>query len=276
MTNCIKNDKNGVVYYTFPSLEKAGIVHGFSTRMGGVSKEHLASMNLSFSRGDNPDFVQENHSRFAKSVGYNKESLVFTDQVHDTIVQEVTKADCGKGILRESDLKGIDGLITSDPEVTLIAFFADCVPLYFYDKKNHAIGLSHSGWRGTVARMGEKTIQAMKKAFGTEPEDVVAVIGPSICQNCYEVSEDVAQSFVDEFGLKRKGELLVEKANGKYQLDLWRANEFVLLDAGMTPSQIEVSGMCTCCHPDVLFSHRASQGMRGNLAAVMTLGGCGE
>lgn len=172
-----------------------------------------------------------------------------------------------------SDIRGIDGLITCDPEVTLIAYFADCVPLYFYDKTHHAIGLSHSGWRGTVQRMGQKTIDAMAKAYGTRPEDLKVIIGPSICQSCYEVSEEVADAFVAEFGSNRKDQLLMDKGNGKYQLDLWRANELVFADAGLEPGQIETAGLCNCCHPDLLFSHRASHGKRGNMAAVLTLGG---
>lgn len=147
------------------------------------------------------------------------------------------------------------------------------MPLYFYDKTHRAIGLSHSGWRGTVQRMGQKTIDAMAKAYGTRPEDLKVIIGPSICQSCYEVSEEVADAFVAEFGSNRKDQLLMDKGNGKYQLDLWRANELVFADAGLEPGQIETAGLCTCCHPDLLFSHRASHGKRGNMAAVLTLGG---
>ena len=178
--NIKKKSKKGVTFLTFPILEEAGVRHGFSTRLGGVSLGELASMNLSFSRGDDPEKVMENHRRFAAAVEYSIENLVFSDQVHETEIRRVHSSDRGKGILRESDLKGVDGLITNDPDVVLITFFADCVPLFFYDAGHGAVGAVHSGWRGTVGRIGEKAVLAMKKEFGTEPDDLLAVIGPSI------------------------------------------------------------------------------------------------
>lgn len=266
-----RKEKNGVVYYTFPSLEKEGIVHGFSTRYGGVSKGIYASMNLSFQRGDEVEHVMENHRRFAEAVGYDKDRLVFSDQIHETTVRRVTEEDAGKGINCLSDIIGVDGLITDDKNVVLMTFFADCVPLFFYDRRNRAIGASHSGWRGTVGRMGAKTIEQMKLAFGSRPEDILCVIGPSICQDCYEVSAEVAEQFKAEFDEKYWAEILFQKSEEKYQLGLWRANEIVFSDAGVPPENIETSGFCTCCHPEELFSHRASHGKRGNLAGVITL-----
>ncbi len=270
--NIKKKSKKGVTFLTFPILEEAGVRHGFSTRLGGVSLGELASMNLSFSRGDDPEKVMENHRRFAAAVGYSIENLVFSDQVHETEIRRVHSSDRGKGILRESDLKGVDGLITNDPDVVLITFFADCVPLFFYDAGHGAVGAVHSGWRGTVGRIGEKAVLAMKKEFGTEPDDLLAVIGPSICRDCYEVSSDVAEAFHQEFGEEQCKEFLTGKSADKYLLDLWRANEIILQEVGIPSSRIQVSGLCTCCHPGLLFSHRASGGRRGNLAGVITPG----
>ena len=161
-------------------------------------------------------------------------------------------------------------MITNEPGVILSTFYADCVPLYFVDPVNKAIGLSHSGWRGTVGRMGQKTLEAMKEAFGTNPADVYAAIGPSICQDCYEISEDVAEHFYEEFQ-GHGDEILINKGNGKYQLDLWKTNEIVMLEAGILPEHLAVTNICTCCNETVLFSHRASQGKRGNLAAFLML-----
>lgn len=269
--NIRKNIRNNVTFLTFPIFEREGLRHGFSTRLGGVSQGALGSMNLSFSRGDDRTRVLENHRRFAAAVGYPVENLVFSDQVHDTVIRQVDATDCGKGIFRESDLKGVDGLITDDPAVVLITFFADCVPLFFYDRKKIAVGAVHSGWRGTVGRIGAKAVAAMREAFGSVPEDLLVVVGPSICQSCYEVSEDVAEAFRIEFG-EQGEELLLAEPGNKYRLDLWRANEIILREAGIPDSQIQVSGLCTCCHPDLLFSHRASGGKRGNLAGVITPG----
>ena len=269
-------NKGGVTYLTFPLFEQAGLKHGFSTRLGGVSKGDCAAMNLSFTRGDVVEDVMTNHRIFADAIGYEMENLVLSNQVHDTVIRRVDANDCGKGVTRESDITGVDGLITCDPRVVLMTFFADCVPLFFYDPVKKAVGASHSGWRGTVRRIGARTVEAMSREFGTSPQDLLAVIGPSICQSCYEVSGDVAKAFMGEFPKEQWTEILEEKAIQKYHLDLWRANENILKEAGIPQQQIQVSGLCTCCHPDLLFSHRATKGRRGNLSGVITLGGTHE
>lgn len=271
MENIIRNEKNGVSYLTFPSFERLGIMHACSTKSGGVSKGARASMNMSFSRGDVQEDVLTNHRLFAQAVGYNPEHLVLSDQIHKTVIRRVDKTDCGKGVIRESDLVGVDGLITNDKQVVLMIFFADCVPLFFYDSVKQAIGASHSGWRGTVMRMGARTVEAMQREFASAPEDIHAVIGPSICQDCYEVSEDVIEAFRKEFPREQWGTLWEEKENHKYQLNLWEANRILLEEAGIPKEQIEVSGYCTCCHADVLFSHRATNGRRGNLSGIISL-----
>ena len=150
---CNMKEKNGVAYVTFPKLSvyEKELVHGFSTRLGGVSEEHLASMNLSFTRGDDREKVMENHRRFARALGYDETRLVFSDQVHLTRFHKVTRADSGKGIVRESDIKEIDGLVTDEPGIPIITFYADCVPLFFFDPVKKVIAMAHSGWRGTVA-----------------------------------------------------------------------------------------------------------------------------
>lgn len=267
-----ENKKGAVTYLTFPLFEKAGIRHGFSTRLGGVSKGDCAAMNLSFTRGDDPEAVMKNHALFAEAVGYPVENLVLSNQVHDTVIRRVDASDCGKGVIKKSDIIGVDGLITNDIRVVLMTFFADCVPLFFYDPVEKAIGASHSGWRGTVRRIGAKTVERMKQEFGTKPENLLAVIGPSICRDCYEVSGDVAEAFRKDWKEEQCREILEEKPAHKYQLDLWKANEIILEEAGIPVTQIEVSGLCTCCHPALLFSHRVTGGRRGNLAGVITLG----
>lgn len=272
----IKRKKGDVTYLTFPLFEQVGLKHGFTTKLGGVSKGDCATMNLSFTRGDAVEDVMTNHRIFADTIGYEVENLVLSNQVHDTVIRRVDASDCGKGVTRESDILGVDGLITSDPQVVLMTFFADCVPLFFYDPVKKAIGASHSGWRGTVRRIGARTVEAMRQEFGTCSQDLLAVIGPSICQSCYEVSEDVAQEFKSEFRKEQWTEILQEKPDHKYQLDLWRANAIILKEAGIPEEQIQISGMCTCCHSDLLFSHRATNGHRGNLSGVITLGGAHE
>ncbi len=261
-----------VLYLTYPILEQTGMVkHGFSTRLGGVSKGHLGSMNLNFTRGDKEEAVRANYRRMAKALDVDEDSFVFSQQTHTTNVRTVTLEDQGKGLVTPLDYQDVDGLITNVPGLTLTTFYADCVPLFFVDPVHRAIGLSHSGWRGTVGKMGAVTLQRMTEEYGTNPADVVAAIGPSICQDCYEVSEDVIIEFQKAFSPKHYDQLFYKKENGKYQLNLWKANEIVLTEAGVPREQIAVTNVCTCCNGDVLFSHRASQGKRGNLAALLMI-----
>ena len=256
----------------FPALEETGIVsHLFSTRLGGVSKGIFASMNLSYTRGDEKAAVDENFNRIARAMGRKPEDFVCSDQTHTVTVRKVTEKDRGKGVVLPKDYTDVDGLITDVPGIVLSTFYADCVPLFIVDRVHFAIGLSHSGWRGTVSRMGQHTLLAMKEAFGTEASDVVVAVGPSICKDCYEVSRDVAVEFAGSFSQEILSSVLFEKGNGKYLLDLWEANRQIFLEAGVPEDNISVTDICTCCNPDYLFSHRASHGKRGNLGAFLSL-----
>lgn len=268
----IEKNNKGVTWLSFPALEESGLVaHAFSTRMGGVSKGHFSTMNFSFTRGDDPADVKENFRRMADALQVSMEKMVVTWQTHTTNVRTVSESDFGKGVLYDRDYRDIDGLITNIPGVTLVTFFADCVPLYFLDTKNKAIGLSHSGWRGTVNRMGNVTLKAMAQEFGTKPEDVIACVGPSICQDCYEVGPEVIEQFQTNFDKKYHEALFYEKPNGKFQLNLWEANRIVLREAGVPETQISITDICTYCNPDLLFSHRRSAEKRGNLCAFLSL-----
>lgn len=259
----------------YPALNNIeGISHCFSTRFGGVSEDIFTSMNLSFVRGDDENKVMENFKRLASAKGWNIEDMVFSDQTHTTNVRVMSSDDRGKGILRARDYADVDGMVTNEPGLILSTFYADCAPLYFVDPVHKAIGLSHSGWKGTVGRIGRVTIETMSREYGTNPEDLVCAIGPSICQDCYEISYDVAARFMDEFP-DNIDEILYEKApvlgERKFQLNLWRACEVVLMDAGVKPDNIHTTDICTCCNPELLFSHRASHGKRGNLGAFLCI-----
>lgn len=268
----IEKNNFGVTWLSFPALEETGIVkHAFSTRMGGVSEGPFATMNFSFTRGDDPEAVKENYRRMANALEVQMEKMVVTWQTHTTNVRKVSEADFGKGVIIERDYRDVDGLITNIPGVTLVTFFADCVPLYFVDTKHKAIGLSHSGWRGTVNRMGQETLLQMKESFDTDPSDVIACIGPSICQDCYEVGPEVIEQFRSEFEKRYHEKLFYEKPNGKFQLNLWEANRIVLEEAGVPAEQISVTDICTYCNPDLLYSHRRCADKRGNLCAFLCL-----
>lgn len=276
----------GAPYIQYIGLEETGIVHnGFSTRLGGVSCGMFSSMNFSSKLGDTDENVRKNFDIFLHENGF--ENPVMSDQTHTVNVMRVTADDIGKGIYRARDYSDIDGLITNERNITLVTSYADCVPLYFADTVHRAAGLSHSGWRGTVGRMGARTLEAMNREFGTRPQDVIAAIGPSICVNCYEVSADVAEHFCIEFGVEPSAypqeaaaremlthdtdTILYKKDNGKYMLNLWAANYTVLKSAGVPEANIAMPDICTCCNKELLFSHRGHNGKRGNLCAFLQL-----
>ena len=284
-------------YLTFPLLERTGIVkHLFSTRTGGVSRGIFESLNLSFNRGDDRECVLENYRRAGLVLGTSPEHMVLSRQTHTTNIRRVSKEDAGSGIVRPSGYENVDGLITDCPGLVLVTSFADCVPLYFVDVRRRVIGLAHSGWRGTADKMGQRMAEAMGREFGSRPEDLFAAVGPSICQDCYQVSSDVAERFEAAFGGMEEFEReldedgyrggvsgarrrLVEPTDEpeKYKMDLWRANLLVLRAAGIPLSQIAATDICTCHNPRYLFSHRASRGQRGNLGAFLMLkGGAGD
>jgi len=262
-------------FLTFSALSDIPFIkHGFTTRLGGVSEGYYESLNLSYSVGDEKEKVDENYIRICESLEIPYKDVVATHQVHKTNVRLIKEEDKGKGLYLPRDYDEIDGLITNEKRIPLATFYADCVPLYFIDTRKKAIGLSHSGWRGTVGRMGLKTVEAMQKTFGSDPDDITALIGPSICRDCYEISEEVAEEFIKEFSKELSDdykEILTKNPAGKYQLDLWEANRIVLKSAGLKDSNIHVSGFCTCCHSDLLYSHRASKGKRGTLAAFLMI-----
>ncbi len=264
--------KGEVVWLSYPELDQMDwLINGFSTRLGGVSEGIYSSMNLSFTRGDDPSAVMENYQRISSALGFRPEDIVTSDQTHTTNLMVVDEQNCGSGITRQRDFSEVDGMMTNVPGVVLATFYADCVPLYFVDPVHKAIALSHSGWRGTVGRMGRETIQRMHTEYGTKAEDLITAIGPSICQDCYEVSEDVIDAFRAEFSSELHDKLFYPTIPGKYQLNLWEANRQILLEAGVKKEQIHLPGLCTCCNPEVLFSHRASKGKRGNLAAFLSI-----
>ena len=264
--------KNDLEYIQFPKLSACGAVrHIFSTRNGGVSTGDCATMNLSFNRDDNRENVLENYRILCSAVGIDVSHLVLSHQTHTNNVKIVGIEHCGTGITKPS-FTDIDGLITNTSGVALVTQYADCTPLLFCDPVKKVIATSHSGWRGTVKGMGIKTVEAMTREYGTNPKDIVAVVGPSLCKECYEVSKDV----VDEFHKAYNSKFDVRKiyditSEEKRQLDLWEANKQILMLAGIKEENIVISNVCTSCNEELLYSHRKTGGKRGNLVAVMEL-----
>ena len=265
---CTKHEVPLIRFHAFDDYEEVNAF--FSTRFGGESTGYLSSLNLGFERGDSLETVERNYQRICKSAGIHAGNLVLSDQVHDTKVRYVTKEDsCMEQIKKK--LKGIDGLVTDQREICLATSYADCVPLYFVDPIKKVIGLSHSGWRGTVGKIGKETVRVMKEHFGCDPADILAAVGPSICQDCYEVSGDVIEKFKEAFDEKDWDNLFYRKNNGKYQLDLWKANESVFRESGICKEHIAVTNVCTHCNSKILYSHRETGDKRGNLCAFLAL-----
>jgi YfiH family protein len=185
----------------------------------------------------------------------------------------VSEKDRGKGPFIDRDYTDIDGLITNVPGIILGTFHADCPPIYFVDPVNKAIGLSHSGWKGTKGNIAGATLKKMQENYGTSASDCICAIGPSICGDCYEIGQDVAEQFAEAFTeeeLKENG-ILVPYPNGKYRLFLWNAIKLCLMKAGVKEENIIVTDICTRCNPELLFSHRIHGEKRGNLCAFLEI-----
>lgn len=265
------NNVNSVPYLTYNSLSEIDFInHAFSTRLGGVSTDEFTSMNLAFNRGDSPENVTENYKRFCKSAGFDYESLTASSQDHHTFVRAVTKENVGVGIYKPKDIESVDALITNEPGVTLVTYYADCTPLFFVDTKQKAIGLAHAGWRGTVGRIGDNVVKKMQSLYGSDPSDIKAAIGPAISVCCYEVDKPCADNFLalDELDSTK---FVFPKGNGKFMIDLLETNRQILVHAGVKNENITVSDVCTNCNNELLWSHRATKGHRGTMSAFMCI-----
>ena len=258
---------------TFAAWEDLpGIRHCFTTRAGGVSEGYLSSLNFRRGLYDPDENINENFRRTARFFDVAPDRIVCAQQTHTANVRIVTEADAGKGVTRDRDYTDVDGLITDVPGLVLYTSHADCVPIYFYDPERRVIALAHSGWKGTVARIGQVTIRKMTDIYGCRPEDIYAAIGPSICADCYEVSEDVADAIRTCFNSHTIPRILARgQRPGKYQLDLWRACERILLESGIRQDHLTVTNLCTCENSESLFSHRATNGKRGNQGAFLMM-----
>lgn len=259
------NKKGDFEYYTISSFEETGLVrHGFTTRRGGVSTGCYESMNLRFNCDDSRENVLENFRLAAEGLGMEPERLVLSKQVHEDVIHTVTDDDIGNGVARENAFTSVDALITDKKNIPIVTLFADCVPLFFLDKRLGVIALAHSGWKGTVKRIGQKTVRRMKEDYGSKAEDIIAAIGPSIQECHFEVGNDVAEIFINEFGAGT-----AVKYGERYHVNMQRAIRLQLEEEGV--ANIDDCGICTYCSSGLLFSHRKTSGRRGNMGAFMEL-----
>ncbi|HEY3405919.1 MAG TPA: peptidoglycan editing factor PgeF [Ohtaekwangia sp.] len=248
----------GLNLWQFGNLSSQHIRHFVSERSSPVRGKEFT---LSFSSSPDRSEIQHNRNLLASAMGVMDDRLFFPSQVHKTRIVHVTP-ETGKEMLQETD-----ALITAEREVCIAVMSADCVPILLYDQKNHVAGAVHSGWRGTVAKILEKTLHEMKVAFGTQGKDLIAGIGPSVSQDSYEVGEEVVQEVRQAFG--KDNTLMIMQPDNKAKLDLWRANRQQLMEFGVPESQIEIANLCTVKNNNHFFSAR--KGDAGRFAAGIVL-----
>lgn len=254
---------------TFLRVEGLEAIHGFSTRLGGVSPAPFDTLNLGLSQGDDPARVRENYRRFCTAIGADVDRLVCSRQVHGDVIRVVAAADAGKGVDRERDYE-VDGLVTNVPGLPLAIHTADCIPVLFYDPIHQAVGACHAGWRGTALAIAAKTVAKMAQVYDTNPADLRCAIGAGISRCCFETRADVPDAMREALGIAADP-FIDDHGDGRFHADLKGINRYWLTEAGVPADQIAVSDECTVCLTDKFFSHRRSGSARGAMAAVIQL-----
>lgn len=272
---CTLKNNEGAAYISFAPLERfKWLIQGFSTRLGGVSAGYLASLNLGFERGDDTACVDRNWELLGEAAGFDVDKLSFPNQWHTNNVSIAGSNTWARGSHPDKEGESIDGQITNVPGTVLVTYGADCTPVMLIDDSHKAIGQCHCGWKGTLNGISQVTIDMMGEQYGTIPSELVAVIGPSISRDRYEVEIDVAGPFIEKY------EIVVNEASqivktgakqGKYMLDLWEANRQNLVAVGVKTENIYVSGLCTYCESELMYSHRREGNRRGVMAAFMSI-----
>ena len=272
----IQREVNGVVFLASPLLSGDGVRHGFSTRLGGVSQGHLASMNLRFEsdildpENRDPEIgrVRTNYRLLCEALGMDRERVVLSRQVHQDTVRVVTEADAGKGLSRPRDYDGADGLVTDVPGLPLFVFSADCITVLLHDPVRRAVGAVHAGWRGTALGIVKKAVETMTAAYGTDPGDLRAAIGPGIGPCCFETHGDVPEALLAGMGEEARPFIAPHGAE-KFRVDLKGVNRRWLELAGV--ERIEVCDLCTACRGDLFWSHRRLGSRRGVQVSAIAL-----
>ena len=255
---------NTVGTMQYLTAEEIPVPHCFTTRLGGVSTGHLASLNIGVHRGDAVQNVAENYRRLGALLGFSPEDVVAPHQIHSDLVLQVNDDHRGN-LLTEGASADCDGLITNTPGIALVVFTADCTPILFHDPVTGAIGAAHAGWRGTAAGIAARTVEAMQNAFGSRPEDIRAAIGPHIGACCFETDRDVPEAMVAALGDAASPH--IRPVGDKYFVDLTAMNCLFLERAGVT--HVETTPLCTACRQDLFWSHRRVGNTRGSQGAVI-------
>jgi len=266
----IEIKKDNFVYYQFENFNNyKSIKHFITTRTGGVSNKPYNSLNLGLKTKDNKDMVKKNYKILADAIGIGIENFVIQYQCHSMNIKVVDETYKCKDILKiENKLIDNDAMITNKKNVCLLVFGADCVPVILYDTVKNAIGVCHAGWKGTINKIVNKTIEKMRIEYNSDAENIIAGIGPSIGPCCYEIKDDVINEIQKVYSFNNN--ILINNKHNTY-LDLWKANKVNLLEAGVKENNISVSELCTYCKHDLFFSHRHSKGITGRFASGIML-----
>ncbi|MGI6453945.1 MAG: peptidoglycan editing factor PgeF [Syntrophomonadaceae bacterium] len=262
-------EKEGIPYIYLPQWEAEGVNVGFSTRWGGVSAPPYSSMNLGLHVGDRKEDVMENRRRWTAVFDGKISDMVCCEQVHGRQIGIVKRTDRGRGAYElESVLPGLDGMICNEAGMLLAAFFADCLPIYFFDPHKRVIGIAHAGWKGTLGRIAASTVTAMEKAFASKPQNIWVFLGPGIKACCFVIQDDLVEKVYDEL---REIDGIISNKNGRLTWDLRLTNRRILLSSGIREKNIIDCDLCTSCHLDKFFSYRNEQSITGRMCAIIGL-----
>ncbi|MDP5273166.1 peptidoglycan editing factor PgeF [Chengkuizengella axinellae] len=264
-----EDNKPTLLYLSKWNEEYRHLSVGFTTRLGGMSHGDFTSLNCALHVNDNKDDVVVNRKLVAETIGFSYDSVTCANQVHGDQVGVITNSEIGKGRFSHEDaINSKDALITNEPNVCLISFYADCVPLYLFDPVHSVVGLAHAGWKGTYLEIAEKTIKKMTEIYESKPEHILAAIGPSIGGCCYEVDDHVFKRFENKYNDHYS---MHQKEDGKYMLDLKEINRQILIKAGISSTHISTSKYCTGCNTDLFYSHRIEKGSTGRMMSWIGL-----
>lgn len=277
--NLNKNDSsiglnyyNDFPYFSFDKLDKYNKVkHIFTTRLGGHSDGIFKSLNFAFNTGDNKEKVFKNFNEVSNVFNTQINNFYHAYQNHTSNVKIVLDEDRGKGVVKDRDDGEYDAFITNCKSLVLYVTVADCVPIYLYDNAKNVIAIVHAGWRGTCNNIVRNTINKMKEHFNTSAKDIIACIGPSICSDCYEVSDDVFIDFSKNYNEDYLQKIFIKNDNNRYNLNLWEANKLNLINEGVLIDNIDITNVCTYNNPDLFFSHRRLGNKRGNMGAFIMI-----
>ena len=256
-------------YLTFPKLDSyKELRHIFTTRHGGVSSGCVSTWNFGERQFDSEENILRNFELLAEVMGTTADKMVLTYQTHTVNIMKVTKEDAGRGVTRDWGYRDVDGLVTDEKDLTIVTTHADCNAVFFYDPVRKVIGLAHSGWRGTLGGISREMVDIMKREYGTDPKDIICGVGPSLCKDCFEVDEDVAEAFRDA---DPDYAAFIERREPKYHIDLKAIIRHDLVKKGVKDENVLDMGLCTKCNKDDFFSHRGHKGKRGLMVAAMRM-----